>query len=182
MHHLQITDSLEVSEESLNTIFHSFDCPTSKRPVQVEYIDLNWLYRHRDNFVAFTARLVNETDVPTSFYTAKFLSTLLDKYQEEITRELSFRQAIPYIIFVVMAITYFYRVLQPVEENEDPPSRWLTVTMALALIALLGDCLLMELKQLRSAGFSYFSSFFNIMDLSGFLTALMIILLTVFES
>ena len=122
-------------------------------------------------------------DLSASFYTSKFMVTLLNQFDDAIKRRLFLRQLLPYTVLVILTITYMHHELKPRDsEKIDWSAEWVAYKVIGSCIVLLTlDTLFMEYKQLASSKLDYFCDFFNMIDLSGLIVTLLVTILTLFE-
>jgi len=108
--------------------------------VKVEILDLRWFYHEtepsksgfkNDETVDKNDETLDKKDfgtfanilhyMPFTFGASKFTTILFDQYWRPIMVEIFWKQFVPYIALVIMAIWYFIIVLQP-KENRDQTS------------------------------------------------------------
>ena len=102
------SDTITISRNQLEKIAMS-DENSPSRPVKATAIDLRWFFAHQQNFITF-AEMLNA--LPSGFYTSKFMVFLLNRFWEPAKTEIIYKQLLPNLVFIVIAITYFHRSLQ----------------------------------------------------------------------
>ena len=75
----EIQKEINKATKKLRGLCHR-DEITVKRPVTMRYVDMEWFFADRKNFVAFESMLLG---LPNSVYTSEFMNCLLDQFWKE---------------------------------------------------------------------------------------------------
>ena len=73
------------------------------KPMSVDIADMQWFYRNKNNFVAFS-KLLQEK--PNSLYCSEFITCLLEENWEELQKDIILKHLVPYLLYAVSSIFY----------------------------------------------------------------------------
>ena len=152
------------------------------RVITVRMLNLEWFYRDRKNFAAFSDML---QELPDEVYATEFIECLLDIFWADYQLQIIKWQFVPYLTFISIAISYMYSMLADKQQHavDSEAGFDLTVMILGGLTSLfIVNQLRLECYQLIGLEnkMEYFSSFWNMIDLTGLLLTLTIVFLSFF--
>ena len=81
----------------------------STRAITVRVLNLEWFYRDKKNFSAFTTLF---DGLPNQVYSSEFLTCLLDQFWEKEKDKILKRRFVPYLLFLIFSTTFMYAALR----------------------------------------------------------------------
>ena len=146
------------------------------RPVKVRMFKLAWMQREGKNFIVLTPSLGENSD---DFYKSQFMNGMLTHFWPDIQEKIFWRQFLPFVMYMLTSVLFMYYALRPNPESVDPMAIG-PFEIGMAVLTLL--CLLYAVRNeflqfsRMEDKLSYFTSFWNYIDIVGIAFTLIIII------
>ena len=134
------------------------------RSVSVQKLNMEWFYKDKMNFVAFSADCLQK--LPNTVFTSQFVQTLLDLYWPKTQKAIFLKQFLPFCVFVILSIGAFVYSLADVKDREVRDTGALAKRVILALLILITwvHQFTFEVLQFKSDKWLYFKLMWNWID------------------